>query len=67
VFRVNRDRFRVRLTEVFTAEGSTPTAAACLADGIVADGSDAVLVYARLGVQRPEYVELRERIEADCV
>ncbi|MGB8860262.1 MAG: alpha/beta fold hydrolase [Ilumatobacteraceae bacterium] len=66
VFDVDRDRFRVRLTEVFTREGSTATKAACLADGIVAQGSDAELVYARLGVQQPDYVTLREQMEREC-
>jgi hypothetical protein len=66
VFGVNRDRFRVRLTEVFTQEGSPPDAAACLADAMVRDATDTVLVYARLGVQRPEYVEVRTRLEHEC-
>jgi pimeloyl-ACP methyl ester carboxylesterase len=66
VFRVDRDRFRVRLTDVFTAEGSTPAVAACLAERVVVEATDTVLVYARLGVQHPEYVELRERLEGEC-
>ena len=66
VFQLDRERFRMRLTDVFTAEGSSAAVAACLADGLVAGASDTVLIYARLGVQHPDYVELRERLEADC-
>jgi pimeloyl-ACP methyl ester carboxylesterase len=66
VFRLNRDRFRVRLADVFAAEGLADDDAACVAAGIVDQGSDEVLVYARLGVQRDEYLELRKAVEADC-
>jgi pimeloyl-ACP methyl ester carboxylesterase len=66
VFRLNRDRFRVRLTDIFAEEGLSADDAACVADGIVEQGDDAVLVYARLGVQRDEYLDLRRRVETDC-
>jgi hypothetical protein len=66
VFQLNRDRFLVRLTEVFAAEGMAADDAACIAAGIVEQGSDEVLVYARLGVQRDEYLDVRRRVEDDC-
>jgi hypothetical protein len=66
VFRLNRDRFRVRLASIFAEEGLSDTDAACVASGIVEQGDDAVLVYARLGVQRDEYTELRRSVEDDC-
>lgn len=66
VFRVDRDHYRTRLVEVLQAEGSSATEAGCLADGLVAKGTDSVLVYARLGVQRPEYVRLRRRLAREC-
>lgn len=66
VFEVDRGRFEVRLTDVFVAEGSSLADAACLADGLVAEGKDSQLVYARLGVQQPQYLRLRERIERGC-
>lgn len=66
VFRVDRDRYRTRLDGVFLAEGSPVAEAACLADGLVTIGSDSVLVYARLGVLRPEYVRLRKRLVREC-
>ena len=66
VFRVDRDRYRTRLVEVLQAEGSSAAEAGCLADGLVARGTDSVLIYARLGVQRPEYVRLRRRLAREC-
>jgi pimeloyl-ACP methyl ester carboxylesterase len=66
VFTIHRERFEPRLVDVFAAEGLSASDAACVAKGLVADGSDAVLVYARLGVQRPEYTAMRTRVEADC-
>jgi pimeloyl-ACP methyl ester carboxylesterase len=66
VFHIDRDRFQSRLEDVFVAEGLSAADAACVAKGIVDAGSDAVLVYARLGVQRPEYTGLRTRVESDC-
>ena len=66
VFQLDRDRFEQRLTKVFIEEGSSEATAACLAKGIVADGTDADLVYARLGVQKPSYVTLRKKVAADC-
>ncbi|MDO8363332.1 MAG: alpha/beta hydrolase [Actinomycetota bacterium] len=66
VFQLDRDRFRVRLASVFEAEGSSPAEASCLAEGLVAEGADAVLVYARMGVQHPEYTSLRRRLEREC-
>lgn len=66
VFTIDRERFGQRLTEVFVAEGLSTGDASCVARGLVALGDDAVLVYARLGVQRREYTQLRNRIEADC-
>jgi pimeloyl-ACP methyl ester carboxylesterase len=66
VFRVDHDRFQRRLTEVFTAEGLKADQAACVAKGVVAQGTDAELVYARLGVKKPEYETLRKSVEADC-
>ncbi len=63
VFAVNRDHFLLRLTDVFVAEGSPAGEAACLAAGMIADGTDSQLVYARLGVQQPEYLDLRRRLE----
>jgi pimeloyl-ACP methyl ester carboxylesterase len=66
VFTLDRDRFRRRLESVFIAEGRPAAIAACLAERLAADASDAVLVYARLGVQHPEYVDLRTRLAAEC-
>ena len=66
VFRLDRDRFRTRLTSIFTEEGLSADDAACVAAGIVQQGSDEVLVYARLGVQREEYLALRARVEDGC-
>jgi len=54
------------LTDVFVAEGSPAGEAACLAAGMIADGTDSQLVYARLGVQQPEYLDLRRRLERGC-
>ena len=51
---------------MFVAEGLAAPLATCLADRLVSDATDAVLVYARLGVQRPEYTRLRTRLEAEC-
>jgi pimeloyl-ACP methyl ester carboxylesterase len=66
VFAVDRDHFFTRLRDVFVAEGAPVADAECLADALVRDASDSVLVYARLGVQKPEYTSLRRRLEADC-
>ena len=66
VLTMAHDRFEVRLRDVFVAEGLDDTDAACLAEGISERGTDAVLVYARLGVQRPEYTELRAEVEDHC-
>ncbi len=66
VFVLNRDRFETRLTTVFTQEGLPASDAECVAKGIVDQGSDKILVYARLGVQRPEYTRLRTRVEVAC-
>ena len=66
VFQVNRKRFNARLAEVFEAEGATTDEAECLADGLTEQGTDSMLVYARLGVQQPDYLELRDEIEQDC-
>ena len=54
------------LDDMFVDEGSSPATAACLAKGMVADGTDAELVYARLGVQKPSYVTLRKKLAVDC-
>ena len=66
VFEVNREAFQVRLTEVFVAEGSSRVDASCLADALVAHATDSQLVYARLGVQQPEYLRLRSRLQSSC-
>lgn len=66
VFTLDRARYERRLTQVFIAEGDDEDLAACVASGLAADAPEAVLVYARLGVQRPEYTELRTRLEAEC-
>ncbi|MFM2077584.1 MAG: hypothetical protein RJA49_1474 [Actinomycetota bacterium] len=66
VFSVERTRFQSRLEGVFAAEGLSPTDASCVAKGITVDGSDAVLIYARLGVQRSEYTDPRATVEAAC-
>jgi pimeloyl-ACP methyl ester carboxylesterase len=66
VFVLNHDRFETRLTKVLTEEGLASEDATCVARGIVAEASDSVLVYARLGVRKPEYVRLRRDVEADC-
>lgn len=66
VFEVDRDRFQLRLVDVFVAEGSSAAAAACLAAALVAEATDSQLVYARLGVQQPEFVTLRDRLEKTC-
>jgi len=66
VFQLDRERFRMRLAKVFAAEGADDDEAACLADGLVEKGSDSVLVYARLGVQHPDYVSLRAMLERSC-
>ena len=62
VFSLDRDRFLIRLQSVFEAEGSSPEVARCLAEAIIDQGSDSVVVYARLGVQSPDYLELRQRV-----
>ena len=67
VFSIDRDRFLIRLRSVFEAEGSSPVVARCLAEGIINQGSDSVVVYARLGVQAPDYVELRQRLSCTDV
>ena len=67
VFSIDRDRFLIRLQSVFEAEGSSRVVARCLAEGIINQGSDSVVVYARLGVQAPDYVELRQRLSCTDV
>lgn len=67
VFSLDRDRFLIRLQDVFEAEGSPPDVARCLAQGIIDQGSDSVVVYARLGVQTPDYLELRQRLSCTGV
>jgi len=67
VFSIDRDRFLLRLQSVFEAEGSAPAVARCLAEGVVDQGSDSVVVYARLGVQAPDYVALRQRLSCTGV
>ncbi len=67
VFSIDRERFRIRLQSVFEAEGSPPDVARCLAEGIIEQGSDSVVVYARLGVQAPDYLELRQRLSCTGV
>jgi len=66
VFRLDRQRFEARLATVFIAEGSSLMQAACLAAALAEQADDSVLVYARLGVQHPDYLELRERLEREC-
>ena len=66
VFRIDEARFEVRLAEIFTAEGLDADAAACVAAEVVAAGKAELMVYARFGVQRPEYVRLRDRSETEC-
>lgn len=66
VFEVDRDQSVSRLEQVFVAEGSPAELAACLAGGLVDEGTDSQLVYARLGVQQPQYVWLRARLEREC-
>ncbi|MBI4884919.1 MAG: alpha/beta fold hydrolase [Actinobacteria bacterium] len=67
VFSLDRSRFRIRLQDVIEAEGSAPDVASCLAAGIIDQGSDSVVIYARLGVQHPEYVALRQRLSCTGV
>lgn len=67
VFAIDRDRFLIRLQSVFEAEGSPSATARCLAEGIIDQGSDSVVVYARLGVLVPEYVELLQRLSCTGV
>ena len=67
VFSIDRERFRIRLRSVFEAEGSPPDVARCLADGIIEQGSASVVVYARLGVQEPDYLSLRQRLSCTGV
>ena len=67
VFSLDRDRFLIRLQGVFEAEGSPPSVARCLAEGIIDQGSDSVVVYARLGVQAPDYLDLRQRLSCTGV
>lgn len=67
VFSLDRARFLIRLQSVFEAEGSSPDVARCLAEGIIDQGSDSVIVYARLGVQAPDYLELRQRLSCTGV
>lgn len=67
VFSIDRDRFLVRLQSVFEAEGSSAAQARCLAEGIIDEGSDSVVVYARLGVLTPDYVDLRQRLSCTGV
>ena len=66
VFSLDGPAIQKRLTEVFTTEGLDPDVAACVAEGIVAEDSVPLVVYARLGVQRPEYVSRRRKLESDC-
>jgi len=66
VFGVDREQLRARLASVFEAEGLSAKEAECIAEAIVEEGSDSVMVYARLGVQQPDYLELRGRLEREC-
>lgn len=66
VFTLDRARYERRLTQVFIAEGDSDELAACVAKGLAEQASTSVLVYARLGVQHPEYTKLRTRLEAEC-
>jgi hypothetical protein len=66
VFEVDRGQLQSRLATVFEAEGLSAEEALCIAEGIIEEGSDSVMVYARLGVQKPEYTILRQRIESRC-
>lgn len=67
VFEADRERFLLRLQNVFEAEGIAPQAARCLAQGIVAEADPALMVYARLGVRVPQYVELVQRLSCTGV
>jgi len=66
VFTIDRDHYAQSLRRVFAAEGLDAPVAQCLAVALTAEATDSVLVYARLGVQRPEYTRLRTRLEAGC-
>ena len=66
VFEVNRQRFQVRLADVFIAEGLSQAEAACLVEALITEATDSQLVYARLGVQQPEFLRLRTRLEKAC-
>lgn len=66
VFEVDREHFRTRLNTVLVAEGTAADDAECIVDGLVREGSDSVLIYARLGVQKPEYTDLRDDLEREC-
>lgn len=67
VFSIDRDRFLIRLQNVFEAEGSTSAGARCLAEGIIDQGSVSLVVYARLGVLTPDYTEFRQRLSCTGV
>ncbi len=67
VFSIDRAKFLIRLQSVFEAEGSPPDVAHCLAIGIIEQGSDSVVVYARLGVHAPEYEQLLQRLSCTGV
>jgi hypothetical protein len=66
VFTLDRNHYRQSLRRVFVREGLSTATADCLAGKLVAQASDQVLIYARLGVQRPEYTSLRTRLLAVC-
>ncbi|MEO5901800.1 MAG: alpha/beta fold hydrolase [Ilumatobacteraceae bacterium] len=66
VFTPDRALVEHNLTEVYRGEGLDVAEAVCVAKGVAVTGSVAQLVYARLGVRRPEYELLRHRVEAAC-
>lgn len=66
VFAPDRAHVERSLTEVYGGEGLDATDAACVAKGVAAAGSVVQLVYARLGVHRPEYELLRHRVGTAC-
>ena len=66
VFLLDEAAWKLRLKQVFVDEGLSDIGADCMADEFAGEGRADLVVYARFGVQRPEYLRLRERAEAVC-
>ncbi len=66
VFELDRPGFLGRIETVLEGEGLEPDVARCVAEGIIAAGDDALIVYARLGVRTKRYDALRKDLESSC-